>query len=232
MKTLKENQTGFLKIVTILLVIIIGCTSCNNDDEAAGTNPGTTSSDIIAVPFFVETADKQMPVSRDQLLYEARNHNPIKAPDGRHLNWGEFSQVTGNVTVNCMGGSVKVDLALNGLIPNGVYTIWNVTFDAPGMDPSQAMLGLDGIGAAGKGNGSDNYFVASANGSASIAIISPGGSLSMMGTMEACPLTDNFEWHIVGTYHMDGKTYGPDLGPDGTVAEQFAFIFKNTASQE
>ncbi|MDN5212701.1 hypothetical protein QQ020_11615 [Fulvivirgaceae bacterium BMA12] len=231
MKTLKENQTGFLKIVTILLVIIVGCTSCNNDDEAATTNPGTTSSDIIAVPFFVETADKQMPTSADQLLYETRNHNPVKAPDGQHLSWGEFSQVTGTVIVNCMGANVKVDLTLNGLIPNGVYTIWNVTFDAPGMDPSETMLGLDGIGAAGKGNGSDNYFTASANGSASISIISPGGSLSMMGTMEACPLTDNFEWHIIGTYHMDGKTYGPDLGPDGTVAEQFGFIFKNETPQ-
>ena len=232
MKTLKENKTGFLKIVTFVLVIIIGCASCSNDDDnATGTNPSATSSDIIAVPFFVETVNKEMPSSGDQLLYEARSHNPIKTPDGKHLNWGEFSQVTGKVIVDCIGSSVKVSMNLSGLIPNGVYTVWNVTFEAPGMDPSQAMLGLDGIGAAGKGNGSDNYFTAAADGSASISIVSPGGSLSMMGTIEACPLTDNFEWHVVGTYHMDGKTYGPDLGPDGTVAEQFAFIFKNEISQ-
>ena len=40
-------------------------------------------------------------------------------------------------------------------------------------------------------------------------------------------LTDNFEWHLVGAYHIDGRVYGPDLGPDGTVAEQFGFIHRN-----
>ena len=114
---------------------------------------------------------------------------------------------------------------MSGLIPDGVYTIWNVVFDSPGMDPAQEMLGIDGVGAAGIGDGSDNSLVASSEGKAEITITSPGGTLSMMGTMGNCPLTDNFEWHVVGSYHMDGKTYGPDLGPDGTVAEQFAFVF-------
>ena len=27
-------------------------------------------------------------------------------------------------------------------------------------------------------------------------------------------------------YHIDSQTYGPDLGPDGTVVEQFGFIFR------
>ena len=60
-----------------------------------------------------------------------------------------------------------------------------------------------------------------------LSSVSPGQQLSMFGEIGHCGLTDEFEWHVVGTYHIDGKTYGPDLGPDGTVAEQFGFIFRN-----
>lgn len=38
---------------------------------------------------------------------------------------------------------------------------------------------------------------------------------------------EEFEWHLVGLYHIDSKTYGPVRGPEGTHAEQFAFIFKD-----
>lgn len=227
MKTRKENKNRIFKAITFMLVII-AFSSCSNDKVAA---PRTTSNQIITVPFFVENANKQMATSEDELLYEVRNHEPVIAPDGTHLTWGDFSRVTGDVVVDCVPGGVSVTLNLKGLIPNGIYTIWNVTFEAPGMDPTQELLGLDGIGAAGNGDGTDNYFTALADGSASIATVTPGGQLSMKGAIEACPLTGNFEWHIVGTYHIDGKTYGPDLGPDGTVAEQFAFIFKSDNSQ-
>ena len=226
MKTLKKSS--ILKIITLSL-IIVGFSSCSDDDE--GANPGTTSNQIITVPFFVETVNKEMPSSGDQLLYETRNHEPIIAPDGKHLTWADFSTVTGSVVVDCVPEGARIGLNLKGLIPDGVYTIWNVTFEEPGMDPSQEMLSIDGLGAGGKGDGSDNYFTASATGTASISMVTPEGPLSMLGTIGACPLTDNFEWHIIGTYHIDGKTYGPDLGPDGTVAEQFGFIFKQESSQ-
>ena len=206
-----------------VLALSILLPACSDDDEAA--NPGTTIDQVTPVPFFVQTEDDQLPSEDDQLLYEIRKDLPVLAPDGHHLTWGEFKKVTGTCEVECTEAGVKVTLKLNGLIPRGVYTIWNVVFDAPGMDPAQEMLGIDGVGAAGAGDGSDNSFVASADGRAEIAMTSPGGPLSMLGTIEDCPLTDNFEWHVVGTYHLDGKTYGPDLGPDGTVAEQFAFVF-------
>ncbi len=87
------------------------------------------------------------------------------------------------------------------------------------------MFNITGIGAAGKGDGSDNTFVAGPDGTAEITTISPGGALSMFGEIGNCGLTDQFEWHVVAAYHIDGKTYGADLGPDGTVVEQFGFIF-------
>jgi hypothetical protein len=48
----------------------------------------------------------------------------------------------------------------------------------------------------------------------------------MQGSIGACALTDEFEWHVVGAYHIDGQSHGPSLGPDGTAVEQFGFIFK------
>ena len=211
-----------LKMMAVLALSFL-FSACADDD--GGANPGTSTDQVTAVPFFVQTEGNELPSENDQLLYEVRKNLPVLAPDGHHLTWGEFNKVTGTCQVECTEAGVKTTLELSGLIPDGVYTIWNVVFDSPGMDPAQEMLSIDGVGAAGIGDGSDNSFVASSEGKAEITINSPGGTLSMMGTMGNCPLTDNFEWHVVGSYHMDGKTYGPDLGPDGTVAEQFAFVF-------
>jgi len=48
----------------------------------------------------------------------------------------------------------------------------------------------------------------------------------MMGSIAGCALTGEFEWHVVGAYHIDGHDHGPQLGPDGSAVEQFGFMFK------
>lgn len=222
---------NFIKPITfVLFVSVLLFTSCKNDDDAIATpTPDATETlnTVIAVPFFVQNENQEMPSNPDDLLYEVRKNNPLIAPDGHQITWGEFASVQGDIEVECMNNQTKVSLNVKGLIPYGQYTIWNVTFDAPGMDPTHPMLGLEGLGAAGKGDGSDNAFVANAMGEGSITLTSPGGPLSIVGSIGDCSLVDNFEWHVVGAYHVDGRTYGGDLGPDGTVAEHFGFIFKN-----
>jgi len=66
---------------------------------------------------------------------------------------------------------------------------------------------------------------ASADGKGKITAITPASDLSMAGTIGGCVLTDEYEWHVAGAYHLDDKSHGPDLGPDGTAVEQFGFIF-------
>ena len=205
-------------------VISFGLLSCS--DEETPANPSITSSEVVNIPFFVETADKQLPANPEDLLFENRKHAPVLAPDGHQLTWGEFSAVSGAIQVECVEAGTKVSMQLKGLIPNGVYTAWNVSVKAPGFDPSAEFFNITGIGAAGNGLGKDNVFIASADGTAEITTISQGGPLSMFGDLADCPMINQFEWHVVGTFHIDGKTYGTDLGPDGTVAEQFGFIFK------
>ncbi len=223
MKTIAKFFTLKLLVITLFALAFASC----NDDNNETPMPNTSSSEIVAVPFFVETAGGEMPSDPSQLLYENRKHEPVTAPDGRHLTWGEFAAAKGSINLQCTEQGIETTLTLTDLIPNGVYTIWNVTFDAPGFNPQIEGMGIQGLGAAGKGDGSDNFFIASPDGKGQIILTSPGGNLSLQGDMGACPLTDNYELHIVATYHMDSQTYGPMIGPDGTFAEQIAFIFVN-----
>jgi len=232
MKTYFLKNLSLIKPLAFILVASLFLASCSddNDDVVVDPQPETATTDeIMAIPFFVETMDGNLPSNNSDLLYENRTHAPVTAPDGHQVTWGEFSAVQGNISVECRDEGTHYNLRVTNLIPDGIYTIWNVTVKSPGFDPSNTaeMFNITGIGAAGRGDGTDNTLIASPNGTIEITLTSPGGALSMFGNIGNCALTDEFEWHVVGSYHIDGKTYGPDLGPDGTVAEQFGFIFKN-----
>jgi hypothetical protein len=73
-------------------------------------------------------------------------------------------------------------------------------------------------------------FKASPTGEGSLTVTTAAGPLSVKGAIATCPLRDEFEWHVVALYHMDGESHGPVLGPDGTFAEQLGFIFSRSAS--
>ncbi|HEY2929054.1 hypothetical protein [Piscinibacter sp.] len=186
----------------------------------------TRNDSIVHVPFFIVDAGGQPPTASDTLLFEVRKHNPIVAPDGHQVTLAEFNAVQGSASVKCVTQGTHVTLHLTNLIPNGIYTIWNLVFKAPGFDPS--FSNLIGLGALGSPDGAQNSFRASASGEGSVSAITGAGNLSMVGSIGACALTDEFEWHVVGAYHLDGQTHGATLGPDGTAVEQFGFIFKRT----
>ncbi len=224
----KNTITGISK--SLLAVVFLFLAACSSDDEGNQGNNGSSefSDEVVTVPFFIENDQGDMPTEASDLIYEIREKVPVMDMDGTHMRLFDFSTVNGSVQVDCMEDGVYIDVKLRGLVPNGVYTLWHVTFNEGGADPSKEMLNIRGIGAVGKGDGSDNFFIASPTGTAEISAFSPTGRvLSMIGDIKQCPLSDEEEWHIVGSYHMDSKTYGPVLGPDGTVVEQFAFVFKN-----
>ena len=212
---------------------LIGCGGSSLDGAAEGdarelpaASAPTQDDAIVHVPLFIEDASGQPPSAPDTPLFEVRKHNPIVAPDGHQVTLAEFNAVQGSASVKCVTQGTHVTLHLTNLIPNGVYTVWNLVFKAPGFDPSFA--NLIGLGAMGSPDGAQNSFRASANGEGSVSAITGAGSLSMVGSIGACALTDEFEWHVVGAYHLDGQTHGATLGPDGTAVEQFGFIFKRT----
>ena len=228
---MKNNFFNSLNLVFLAGIMMIGIllTSCSKEEMplVEKDKEFVTSNEMVNIPFFVRNLSGQLPSAPNDLLFDVRGKNPVTAPDGHLITWAEWSAVRGNIYVECQDAGTFVSLKLSGLIPNGVYTMWNVSVAAPGFDPTVEGFNVTGIGAAGKGDGSDNSFIASPNGKAQISMLSPGGDLSMFGEITNCPVKDQFEWHIVGSYHIDGMTYGPDLGPDGTVAEQFGFIFNS-----
>ena len=138
----------------------------------------------------------------------------------------------GTIEVGCVPGGTQVRLVLEGLLPNGVYTMWNVPFNAPGPVLDAPNFNLSGRGVVGYPDGSQSRFVASAAGTATFEATTPGGDLSEFGRIADCALADEVEWHVIGAYHIDGQTHGPDLGPDGSAVEQFGFIFRGEDFQE
>ncbi|MEM9675105.1 MAG: hypothetical protein AAF992_21105 [Bacteroidota bacterium] len=205
------------------MVLTLG-TGCEDDPE--NPNPAASSDAIVIVPAFIRDKDGNPVTEPETLIHESSNLEPVIAPDGHHVTFEEFSRVKGSVSAECTERGTEMTMKLTGLIPNGVYTLWNLTFLDKTFDPTVEGFNIVGVGAAGPANGSQSIFVASAEGEGQISLVTPGGDLSMKGSIQHCAL-DEMEWHIIGAYHIDGQTYGPSKGPKGTVVEQFGFIFKN-----
>lgn len=219
-----------LLLLTLLgPLALIACGGSSPDSAADArelpASMPTHNETIVHIPFFIEDASHQPATAPETPLFEVRQHNPIVAPDGHPVTLAEFNAVQGSASVKCVTQGTHVTLHLTNLIPNGVYTIWNVAFKAPGFDPSFA--NLIGLGAIGSADGAQNNFKASASGEGSVSAITGAGPLSMVGSIGACALTDEFEWHVVGAYHLDGQSHGATLGPAGTAVEQFGFVFKS-----
>jgi len=178
---------------------------------------------IVHIPLFVEDAGRQPPSDDNTRLFEVRTHKPVMAPDGHQITFAEFRAPQGSASVLCSARGTVVTLQLTHLIPDALYTAWNVVFKAPGFEPTFA--NLIGLGALGWPSETQNVFRSSPIGEAAISTVTAPGPLSAMGSIGACAPRDEFEWHVVGAYHLDGRSHGATLGPDGTAVEQFGFIF-------
>ncbi|MGI9174126.1 MAG: hypothetical protein ACR2GR_02245 [Rhodothermales bacterium] len=227
------TQTPFLassRCAALLLSVTLLLTGCELLDHHYGDDepelPSTTSDDLVIVPDFIQDADGNPPATPSTPLFETRVGAAILTPDGYPVTLADFSAAEGSIEVDCVQGGTRVRLDLSGLIPGGVYTMWNVPFEAPGPLPDEPDFNLSGLGAMGAVDGSQGSFTASATGTATFEAITPGGDLSEFGKIGNCALADEVEWHVVGAYHIDGQTHGPNLGPDGSVVEQFAFLFR------
>lgn len=129
---------------------------------------------------------------------------PILAPDGHHVTWGEYSQMSGRAALRCGPKGTHVVIQLSGLIPKGVYTLWVFVFDENGKRL--------GAGALGAPDGSESGFIASASGRGTLAAHHPEGTLSAIPYDVGC-LLDEVVVHLVVAYHLDGLVYGPFPAP-------------------
>src|SRR6266545_8262136 len=157
---------------------------------------------------------------------------PIVAPDGHQVTWGEWNDVEGQVLVKCIPSGSLVVVHLSGLIPNGQYSAWVVTFKAPGFNPDPTLPNPPAANAVSAGplglqDGSENGFVADDDGEGEIVGVLPAGPMSLLHlvTFDGC-LTDEVGFQVHIAYHIDGTTHGPTQGPPCTWAVQRIFDFQ------
>ncbi len=203
-------------LATLYMFVIFFLTSCKKD-------PHTLIVALTHPPFHIENAKLQFPTEQSELLWNNRGHIPIMAPDGHQVTFGEFNKVSGYAEVSCHPQGTKITVHVKDLIPNGTYSIWLLTFKDPGFDGT--FVNQIGFGAAGLADGSTNVVKASSHGTAEITTITPGGPLSIFGSVGDCLLSE-FEVHIAAAFHLDDLSHGAVPGPPGTWVAQAAFPFK------
>jgi hypothetical protein len=196
------------RLVTYLAISVcllpVGCGDPGDEDGA--DTASWTSDALVHMPFSIHDAHGRTPTDPLTPLYEVTTCRPLVAPDGHHVTFGEFNRPTGSLSITCLPSGTRVAVKMHGLIPNGLYTVWNLSFRAPGFDPTFA--NVTGVGMIGPADGSGSVMIASAAGDASLSAVTPAGPLSTMGTSSECAMRSEFEWHVLAAYHIDGRKLG------------------------
>lgn len=151
--------------------------------------------------------------------------HPIMAPDGHQVTLSEWQTATGSATVFCKDGTTVYQMQFNGLIPNGVYTIWNFLLTRPLAPTDGIDFSVDINGNGALGNGTLNSLVASDTGAASLEVTVGEGPLSMFGMQPSCAITSVPGFILVINYHIDGQTHGSIPGPDKDDVAHLLFYF-------
>jgi hypothetical protein len=232
MKTFRLIAGALLTTAAVMLL-----NSCSKDEAVTpSTNvqntaslrqsaprPSETSSTIVHLPGLVVDVNGNQPTNPGTVLYNPFTGITIGAINGDLITYGDYLKVNGTATVKCSNNGTQLSLHLNDLFPNATYTVWVQTFQSPGYEGN--FSNRIGMGAFGRSNGSNNKFKASASGEGQFSVTLPEGTLSQMGSVGDCLVSDEFEYHIVGLYQIYGTTYGPVPGPQSEYVEHFRFVF-------
>lgn len=144
---------------------------------------------------------------------------PLTAPDGHQMVGQEWIQASGVVDISCTLTSTLYEFVFQGLVPNGVYTIWHFLPTGSG-----ALASRPGR--------ARNVFTADATGTADFSVTGTGGTMTFGGSAKLCTLpvpTKALVGNPVGAffivvYHLDNRTWGDISGPENTVAGHLAFL--------
>lgn len=171
----------------------------------------------------VVDANGDAPSDPSSLLFEGHTpaREPVLAPpynvdpsQRQQLTLADISGVGGTGQIERVGEGTRLALELNGLIPDGVYTVWSDFYVAPGLTPDFA--NSVAFGSFGATDGSENSFVAASDGTASFEGIQPPGPMSAYGEAPAYALDPGISDYILFiAYHIDGQTHGIEPAPAG-----------------
>ena len=158
----------------------------------------------------IKDSEGDIPTDPDEPLY-ARNVfdapigllTAIETPDDHHVTLSEWETAQGEVRVHCNGNLTLSEIDLQGMIPNGTYTLWlNFlnTVKQPGetINPSADLVKIEPLG-----SGTSNIAVADGSGRIEVTILHP-----------SCMLTEEVALVMPVIYHINGNTYGSAHIPD------------------
>ena len=207
--TLNEGQTQTVNFTVRILPVDAVLALGENDPEA-----------------HIRNLSGGIPEDPDELLYKpfGGDFYPILAPDGHHITLEEWSTAQATSIISCNGSTTNYSLTMTGLIPNGVYTVWNFIY-ASSKKPGNDVIGNIAGGPLGPSDGSKNAFTASETGSASLDFGVSGGEQLSFGNQPNCAITDAGGSIMVILYHIDGQTYGPQDGPGETIADHMLVFY-------
>jgi hypothetical protein len=181
------------------------------------------STPVVTTLLEVVDADGNTPSEPADLLFEAHTpaHEPVLAPPYnidpslRHqITLDEFDSISGTGHIEKVAGGTRLTLEVTGLIPNGVYSIWSDFYVPPGLTPD--FVNSIALGSFGATDGSENTFVAGADGTAHFEGIQPAGPMSMFGDAPPYVLDPPVsEYYAFLAYHINGQTYGGEPAPPG-----------------
>lgn len=168
-----------------------------------------------------DPADAVVPYERD--VYEiigSTLRNPDAAttsPDANLFNvagvslgltWGDWIAPTATSTMRVAGGRTEADIALTGLVPNGVYSVFYLTIGPDSENPlcMDVERALPFTSTSKRQTPDRSSFVAGPDGTASYSGRVSGDLLAAM------------QVYLELIYHSDGQTYGslPNAGEDQT----------------
>lgn len=147
-------------------------------------------------------------------------HNPMDPttdgpwPKGRDLGLmlGDWLAAKGDGTYTCEDGEGRIEIAFEGLVPEGVYTMWHFFMAMPATDPFIGTYDLP----LGDRDGTQSVFVADADGRA----------LFERNFVPCLQLAgEHLASGLAIAWHSDGQTYGPLPGDFATGSHVQLFTF-------
>ncbi|SOE23386.1 hypothetical protein SAMN06298216_3774 [Spirosomataceae bacterium TFI 002] len=231
----KINQNGSYKVT---LIPPLGTNISSKDPIDIEVNSGVektvdftiqslplvarTNIDSIDIFGEIKNQEGTVPLLPNEAIY-ARNVfdtpigllTPIKTPTGHHLSLSEWKTAKGTVEVSCNGNSSNTKISLQGMIPNGTYTLWLNFLNKKKLPGQSVNFGSDVVKVAPLGSGTLNVLKAVNNGNITANIKHP-----------SCILTDEAALILVVDYHLNGKTFGTDHIPDAEDVNHMLIYFQ------
>ena len=149
------------------------------------------------------------PVPHDPFDPMAVGPYPVGQDLGMTL--GDWLGAEGHGSYSCVDGEGEIDITFTGLVPDGVYTMWNFYMASPPTDPFIGTYDLP----FGNRDGSESVFQADASGNAHFErSMAPCLQLSGEHLMAGLAIA----------WHSDGETYGALPGDFGYNSHAHLFV--------